>query len=158
MVSRYFTGRLDTPSVNSRVSPTFVWALTLASVVLLLPVILLQPSRTPLTDAWLEFAGPESSVIAFNEAPPPVVRLELSLPWPLEEVENDALVQALDATPAEPNLVPAYRHFHRFEPLVLPLKSFTTPRHIQYKLDPSFGFDNRQLQLNGMMIRVWIDF
>ena len=96
---------------------TLAWALTVATAILLLPLLVIPPPATPpVSDAWMDFAIPHFFTIDFKPAPP--------------------LAVARQPPPRPP----------------------MTPDHVRYKLDPEFGFDNRELHLNGLMLHVIIEF
>lgn len=140
---------------------TLVWALTVACVVLILPILFLEDARSTRSakdDAWLEFAGPEYLVIQFNEAPVLSIPLGLTRAWSPEQ--DDLATLSADAKPDEPAPppLPAYFPFRWLDDQTPPLRSAIDPRRFQYKLDPSFSFENRDLRVNGMMFRMHVEF
>ena len=147
-------------SVHAHINRTLAWAIPVATVVLLLPVLLMQPeSKNTLSpDAWLEFASPQSSQIHFEDATP--LEIHFGLVRPLQDDDWTEETASQDDKPAyHAPRVSIYTILRWYDP------SSTPPRRLpplagslQYKIDPSFGFDNRELQLDGMMIRVWFDF
>ena len=147
-------------SVRGRVSRTLVWSLTLASVVLLIPVLIIDAPRKPPAekeDAWLEFVSPEFATIVFDEAPALVIPLELVRPVPSCD-EDDFATLTTDEEPEEPVLLPATNPLRWLDGRAPPLRSTVGPNHLRYKLDPDFGLENRALRLNGMMIRFRVEF
>lgn len=151
-------------SVCGKVSRTLVWALTVAIIVLLLPVLLLDAPRKPpapsvTENAWLEFVSPEFATIVFDEAPALAIPLGLIRPVPTDNDEYDAALTTDDETEEpEPVLPPATDPLRWLDGRAPPLRSTVGPNHLQYKLDPDFGLENRTLRLNGMMIRLRVEF
>jgi len=148
--------------VRGSVNRTLVWALTLAIVVLLIPVLIIDAPRKPPAakeDAWLEFVSPEFATIVFDEAPSLVIPLGLIRPVPTDNDEYDAALTTDDETEEpEPVLPPATDPLRWLDGRAPPLRSTVGPNHLQYKLDPDFGLENRTLRLNGMMIRLRVEF
>jgi len=149
-------------SVRGSVNRTLVWAFTLACVVVLLPVLLVDTVRKPpahaaTETAWLEFVSPEFATIVFNEAPDPEISFGLIRPASsADEAGNSTF--STDEEPSEPSPPPVGDPLRWLDGRVPPLRSPVGPNHLQYKLDPDFGFENRNLRLNGMMIRLWVEF
>ncbi len=151
-----------TASVRGRVSRTLVWALTLAGVVLLIPFLIIdlpskQSAPAAKENAWLEFVSPEFATIVFDEAPALVIPRELIRPVPSDNDEYDAALTADDET-EKPVLLPATDPLRWLDGRAPPLRSTVGPNHLRYKLDPDFGIENRALRLNGMMIRLRVEF
>jgi hypothetical protein len=119
-------------------------------------MILLNESRenAPPSEAWLTFADSGFLSFYFEEAPSFEINLDPVRSWPADE-PNDA-ASPEDDTPAYHRRPSIYHWSRRYDDASR--RSPSGNGSMQYKIDPSFGFDNRDLKLDGMMIRVWFDF
>jgi len=148
------------PSVRSGAYPanghargTLVWALTLAAVLLLIPILFLEPRAPVAPDAWMTFETPDFTPIRFENAPEVVINRELVGSWPTERDEDAFETKVIPLKPK-----PAYDALRWLESRQPPLRIRANSNPIRYKLDPSFGFDNRLLHLDGMMLHMQIEF
>lgn len=110
------------------------------------------------TDAWLEFFDPEFAVLEFESVPPLDVRLGLIRPWP-DEAGADVDVQLASWDTRGWPWLPAsvergYWMVGRFSPT---LRS-TPAEQFNYKVTPSFNFEQQGLKPSGVVIRLWINF
>lgn len=110
------------------------------------------------TDAWLEFLAPEFAILEFKAAPSLDVRLGLVHSWPNEAEANDDVQLAVWGTwvstwlPAE--VERGYWMDGRFSP------AWRKPDvgQFNYKVTPSFNFEQQGLKPSGVVIRLWINF
>lgn len=140
-------------SVSGRTRAHVVWVLTVATVILLLPVLVLEtPPATTTAEAWLDSDGAGLVPIQFVAAPSLMVDPSPVSAWPSDDEEtstDDTMVYHLG------------KHHNALRWLdgrAPPPRSPAGPNHLQYKLDPQFEFQNRDLRVNGMMIRLRIEF
>jgi len=110
------------------------------------------------SDAWLNFFDPAFEILEFVAEPSLDVRLGLVGSWPNEAEADDDVQIALWGTrgwswqPAEEE--PGYWMEGRFSPAW----SKTYPGKFNYKVTPSFNFDQQGLRLSGVVIKLWINF
>ena len=147
------SARSGTYPANGHARGTLVWALTLAAVLLLVPILLLEPRAPVASDAWMEFIKPDFTPIRFENAPKVVINRELVGSSPAEQ-DEDAF--ETNITPLKPK--PAYDALRWLDSVRPPLRTRASSNLIRYKLDPSFGFDNRLPHLDGMMLHMQIEF
>ncbi|MFA6287008.1 MAG: hypothetical protein WC661_06435 [Opitutaceae bacterium] len=144
------------------VSRTLVWAMTLAVAILLLTALFLDTARKPPAptakeDAWLEFVGSDLATFVFDEAPALSIPLELIRLVPPDDEDHFFELTTGQETEA-PVLLPAADPLRWLDGHAPPLRSSVGPNHLQYKFDPDFGLENRALRMNGMMIRLRVEF
>jgi hypothetical protein len=110
------------------------------------------------TDAWLEFFDLEFEILEFEAAPSLDVRLGLIRPWPDEagaDVDVQLTVWGTRVWPWLPASVErGYWMVGRFSPT---LRS-TPAEQFNYKVTPSFNFEQKGLRPSGVVIRLWINF
>ncbi|MCS6243233.1 MAG: hypothetical protein H2172_05150 [Opitutus sp.] len=133
-------------------------------VCLVLPRLIWQPQVQTVEpevlalDAWLEFFDPEFAVLQFDAAPPLDVRLGLVRPWP-DEAEADVDVQlALWGTRVWSWLPAEVERGYWMEGRFSPAWRKTDAEQFNYKVTPSFNFEQKGLRPSGVVIRLWINF
>ena len=113
-------------------------------------------SEVRVTDAWLDFFDPKFAILEFEEAPSLDVRLGLVRPWP-NEADADGQLALWDTLvwawlPAEVDR--GYWMEGRFSPA----RRTTDAGQFNYKVTPSFNFEQQGLKPSGVVIRLWINF
>lgn len=110
------------------------------------------------SDLWLGFIDAEYALPAlFNAAPSLVVDYGLVRDATSETVE-EAHEAVLEAEATGIDLLDALAGLRWQEDLLTLRPRLPAAGRLDYKLDPSFGFENKELKLRGLMIRVWVDF
>ena len=107
-------------------------------------------------DAWLEFFDSEFAVLEFESAPPLDVRLGLVRHWP-NDAEADVQLALLEKRawswlPAEVD------RLYGLEGLLYPARRVTDAGQFNYRVTPSFNFEQQGLKPSGVVIRLWINF
>ena len=105
---------------------------------------------------WLEFQGAEEAVPLFVAAPPLEVRVALGLAWPVATEEADSFSLAVGQGG---RWLPSDVDPLRWLEGQIPAGGRATDSgRLHYHLVPSFGFENRELQLRGLTLRLWFNF
>ncbi len=131
-------------------------------VCLLLPRLLWMPLEQPgeykhrAADAWLDFFDPEVAILEFEAAPPLDVGLGLVRRWPNDA---EAVVQlALLEKRARPWLPEEVDRLYGLEDQISPARRVTDAGQFNYRVTPSFNFEQQGLKPSGVVIRLWINF
>jgi len=109
-------------------------------------------------DAWLDFLPPEFAILDFEAAHSLDVHLGLVLPWP-DEADADVDVQlALWGTRVWSWLPAEVERGYWMEGRFTPARRITDAEQFNYKVTPSFNFEQQGLKPSGVVIRLWINF
>ena len=141
-----------------------VWVGLLIFTCLVLPGVLWLPHEgrptpvepEPPAERWLEFMGTEAESPLFVAAPPLELRVALGLAWPVELEEAGTFSLAVGQGGRWlPSADDPLRWLEgQFPSRQLPV----TNGQLHYHLVPSFSFENRELQLRGLTLRLWFNF
>jgi hypothetical protein len=108
------------------------------------------------SEAWLEFIDPLFDTVTFIAAHPLDVHLGIV------RVESDEAEEVVQVDPLDQREwwlhSPAVDRLLLLEDQLTPSRRSIYNGQLNYKVTPSFNFENRELQLRGLMIRLWIHF
>jgi hypothetical protein len=110
------------------------------------------------TDAWLEFFDPEFEILEFEAAPSLEVRLGLIRPWPDEAEADDDVQLTVWGTRVWPWLPASVERGYWMDGRFSPTLRSTPAEQFNYKVTPSFNFEQKGLRPSGVVIRLWINF
>ena len=144
--------------VRSALVGLFILACLVLPRLIWLPHVQMEEPAVRAADAWLDFFDPEFAVLGFAAAPPLDVRLGLVRPWP-DEAEADVDVQlALWETWVWSWLPAEVERGYWMEGRFSPVWRATDAGQFNYKVTPSFNFEQKGLRPSGVVIRPWINF
>jgi len=109
------------------------------------------------TDSWLEFFPPEFAILAFAPAPSLDLHLGLVDPWP-DEAEAGTVPMAFGDAQAWSWLPAEVERGYWMEGRFSPAWRTTDVGQFNYKVTPSFNFQQQGLKPSGVVIRLWINF
>ena len=110
------------------------------------------------TDAWLDFSTIEFAILEFAAAPSLDVRLGLARSWPNEAEADDDVQLALWGTRVWSWLPAEVERGFWMEGRFSPAWRKTDAGQFNFKVTPSFNFEQQGFKPSGLVFRLWLNF
>jgi hypothetical protein len=117
-----------------------------------------EPTPAAPADVWLDFVDADYAPQRLFAAAPALCLHYGATRLPFIETPEEAYQAQLDTEKIGTDSAEEITALRWQEELLRPRPLTPNKGKLKYKLSPSFSFDNNELKLSGMTLRVWFDF